>query len=282
LKHYGVPFAVRDCLALIFLFLAEPSNGCGVFIPMFSNIASRSFTMDKTETLKPAAELAEKGGQPYPNDSEEYREARTALLEQEIELRRQIQRVAAMRRALPLGGEAREYRFLNEDGKEVGLADMFGRHETLFTYFWMYGPQRERPCPMCTSFVGSLDIPAPDIAQRIGIAVIGRSPVARQLAFARERGWTHLKFYQTVGDDFAKDYHGLSPDGDEGASVDVWVQKGGKVFHFWGAEGGFVTADPGFDPHLAPDPTPLWNILDLTPGGRGTSWYPKLEYGQQA
>ena len=36
--------------------------------------------------------------------------------------------------------------------------------------------------------------------------------------------------------------------------------------------------DPGFDPHLAPDPTPLWNILDWTPGGRGTDWYPKLEY----
>jgi hypothetical protein len=62
--------------------------------------------------LKPAAELAKKGGQPYPNDSKEYREARTALLEQEIELRRQIQRVAAMRRALPLGGKARDYRFL--------------------------------------------------------------------------------------------------------------------------------------------------------------------------
>jgi predicted dithiol-disulfide oxidoreductase (DUF899 family) len=51
---------------------------------------------------------------------------------------------------------------------------------------------------------------------------------------------------------------------------------------FWAGEGGAETADPGFDPHAAPDPTPLWNILDWTPGGRGTDWYPKLDYGADA
>jgi predicted dithiol-disulfide oxidoreductase (DUF899 family) len=234
--------------------------------------------MKKSDTLAPAAQLACKGSKPYPNDSEQYRNARTALLEQEIELRRQIQRVAELRRELPLGGEARDYRFLDENGKELGMADLFGRHDTLFTYFWMYGPERERPCPMCTSFVGSIDVPAIDIEQRITVAILGRSPVARQLAFARERGWHNLKFYQIIGDDFARDYRALAPDGSEWASVDVWVRKGGTVHHFWGGEGGLETADPGFDPHLAPDPTPLWTILDLTPGGRGTDWYPKLEY----
>ena len=58
----------------------------------------------------------------------------------------------------------------------------------------------------------------------------------------------------------------------------VWQRDGDKVRLFWAAEGGAETADPGFDPHLAPDPTPLWNILDWTPEGRGTDWYPKLEY----
>ena len=56
--------------------------------------------------LKPATELAAKASKPYPNESDEYRRARTALLAEEIELRRQIQRVAAQRRALPPGGEA--------------------------------------------------------------------------------------------------------------------------------------------------------------------------------
>jgi predicted dithiol-disulfide oxidoreductase (DUF899 family) len=228
-------------------------------------------------SLAPAAEMAARGSKPYPNESQAYRAARTALLAEEIGLRRHIQRVAAQRRALPPGGVAGDYRFLDENGKELGLADLFGRHDTLFTYYWMYGPKRARPCPMCTSFVGSLDIPAPDIEQRLAMAIVGSSPVARQLAFARERGWRHLKFYQTVGDGFARDYRALV-DGEEGAIVAVWQRSGAAVRLFWAAEGGPETADPGQDPHLAPDPTPLWNVLDWTPGGRGTSWYPKLDY----
>jgi predicted dithiol-disulfide oxidoreductase (DUF899 family) len=100
-----------------------------------------------TETLTPSDELAFKASKPYPGDSPEYRTARTALLAEEIELRRQIERVAALRRALPPGGEARDYRFTDEHGTELGLADLFGRHDTLVSYFWMYGPERERPVP---------------------------------------------------------------------------------------------------------------------------------------
>ena len=228
--------------------------------------------------LEPADRLAASASKPYPNDSDAYRRARTALLAEEIELRRHIERVAAQRRALPLGGAARDYAFKDENGRTVRLADLFGRHDTLVTYFWMYGPQRERPCPMCTAFIGALDIPARDLMQRVAIAVIGRSPVERQLAFARERGWRNLPFYATVGDDFARDYRGLAADGSEWPALDVWVLRNGTVHHFWGSELG-GTSDPGQDARGAPDPTPLWNILDLTPAGRGTDWYPKLDYG---
>ena len=230
-----------------------------------------------TTHLKSATELAASASKPYPNDSRAYRTARTALLAEEIELRRHIERVAEQRRALPLGGEPPAYEFKDENGKTLALADLFGKHDTLVTYFWMYGPQRERPCPMCTSFLGSLETPAADITQRVAFAVLGRSPVERQLAFARERGWRNLKFFMTVGDDFARDYRGLAPDGSEWPALDVWVKRDGKVYHFMGEELG-GTQDPGQDPRGAPDPTPLWNILDLTPGGRGTDWYPKLSY----
>jgi len=226
--------------------------------------------------LRPAGELAAEASKPYPNDSAEYRQARTALLAEEIALRRHIERVAAQRRALPAGGEAADYRLKDENGRTVGLADLFGPHDTLVSYFWMYGPQRERPCPMCTAFLGSLDTPARDITQRVALAVLGRSPVERQLAFARERGWRNLKFY-AVGDDFARDYRGLAPDGSEWPALDVWVKRGDRVLHQWGAEMG-PTSDPGQDARGAPDPTPLWNILDLTPAGRGTDWYPSLDY----
>jgi len=229
-----------------------------------------------TTELKPAAELAA-ASKPYPNDSPRYRAAREALLAEEIELRRHIERVAAQRRALPLGGEVRDYAFRDENGKTIGLADMFGPHDTLVTYFWMYGPERERPCPMCTAFLGSMDVPSRDITQRVAMAVIGRSPVERQLAFARERGWRNLKFHASVGDDFPRDYRGLTPEGSEMPALDVWVRRDGKIHHFWGSELG-GTEDPGQDARGAPDPTPLWNILDLTPGGRGENWYPKLSY----
>jgi len=228
--------------------------------------------------LAPAEALAAKASKPYPNDSADYRAARTALLAEEIELRRHIQRVAAKRRALPPGGEiAQDYELRDEQGATIRFSDLFGAHDSLVTYFWMYGPERERPCPMCTSFVGSLDIPTPDIEQRLAIAIVGRSPVARQLAFARERGWRNLKFYQTVGEEFGRDVHAVTDEG-EGAAPTIWRRNGDEVRLFWGAEGGAETADPGFDPHLAPDPTPLWNILDWTPEGRGTDWYPKLDY----
>jgi len=239
---------------------------------------SDTATQARPQALPPASALAQASKTRQPNESADYRRARTALLAEEIALRRQIQRVAEQRRALPPGGEAKAYRLLDEKGKEIGLTDLFGRHDTLFTYFWMFGPERTRPCPMCTSFVGSLDIPAPDIEQRLALAIVGRSPVERQLAVARDRGWSHLKFYQIVGDDFARDYGGLSADGDEGAMVHIWKRDGDKARLFWAAEGGSETADPGFDPHLAPDPTPLWNILDWTPEGRGKDWYPKLDY----
>ncbi len=235
-------------------------------------------TLPPPGALEPAAALAAASETRWSGESPEYRAARTALLAEEIALRRQIQRVAEQRRALPPGPIAKDYRFLDEQGRELGLAELFGAHDTLFTYLWMFGPERARPCPMCTSFVGSLDVPLPDIEQRLAVAIVGRSPVARQLAFARERGWRNLKFYQPVGDELERDMHWLTPSGEEWAQVLVWSRRDGEVRLFWAAEGGPETADPGFDPHLAPDPTPLWNLLDWTPGGRPAGWYPRLEY----
>jgi predicted dithiol-disulfide oxidoreductase (DUF899 family) len=227
--------------------------------------------------LQPAQDMAAANKNTWLDESGEYRRARNALLAEEIELRRQIQRVAEQRRALPPGPLAKDYRFVDDQGAEVSLLDLFGEHGSLFTYLWMYGPERKRPCPMCTSFIGSLDIPMPDIEQRLSLAIIGRSPVARQVAFAREREWRNLKFYQPVGDEFERDMHWVV-DGEEGAGVFVWRRDGDSVRLFWAAEGGPETADPGFDPHLAPDPTPLWNVIDWTPEGRSKDWYPKLNY----
>lgn len=228
--------------------------------------------------LKPAIELAKKNGVRFPNESAEYREARDRLLAEEIELRRHIERVAEQRRALPPGGEVtKDYRFEGEDGP-VNFAGLFGDKQTLAAYSYMFGPQRERPCPMCTSLLSAWDGEAQDVEQRIGLVVIARSPIERLLAFKKERGWKNLKLYSDPSGAYTREYVSAE-DGDDPA-FNVFTRRDGTIRHFWSSEMGSITADPGQDPRGAPDLMPLWNILDATPEGRGTDWYPKLRYDE--
>ncbi len=230
-------------------------------------------------TLKPATALAKLAKTPFPNGSPEYSKAREALLAEEIEFRRHMTRLTEQRRTLPPGPVVdKNYRFKDANGAELGLLDLFGEHEALMTYFWMFGPQRERPCPMCTNWLGAVNGNATDLKQRVAFKVLGRSPVPRQIAFAQERGWHDLDFVQTIGDDYAKDIGALKDDGSEWAAIIVFKRDGDKVRLFWAAEMALEMADPGEDPRLAPDVAALWPLLDLTPGGRGKDWYPKLSY----
>jgi len=229
--------------------------------------------------LTPAAQLAAKARTPFPGASPEYDHARAALLAEEIEFRRHMTRLVEQRRALPPGPViTKNYRFKDEQGFEVGLLDLFGDKNTLVTYFWMYGPQRPRPCPMCTNLLGALNGNAADIKQRVALKVLGRSPVDRQYAFAQERGWRDLNFVQTVGDDYAKDLGVLTADGNEYPALVVYRRDRDRARLFWAGEMTREMADPGQDPRGAPDIASLWSILDLTPEGRGTDWYPKLQY----
>lgn len=232
-----------------------------------------------TDTLLPADQLADKLNIPFPGGSNDYLIARRALLSEEIELRRHMTRVTEQRRALPPGPAIKkDYRFHDANGSDVTLVDLFGGKDTLVTYFWMYGPQRERPCPMCTNWLGSVNGNAPDIAQRASLKILGRSSVERQIAFAQERGWANLDFVQTVGDDYANDLGLLNADGTENPALVVYRRDGDEVRLFWSSAMTLAMADPGQDPRDAPDIASLWSILDLTPEGRGTDWYPKLEY----
>jgi predicted dithiol-disulfide oxidoreductase (DUF899 family) len=235
--------------------------------------------LKKINTLTPAKELADNCKVRFPNESAEYRRARTELLAEEIELRRHIERVAEQRRALPPGGEMKDYRFVGESGP-VNFAGLFGDKQTLVLYSYMYGPQRERPCPMCTSLLSAWDGEAQDMMQRAALAVVARSPIERLVAFKKEHGWRNLKLYSDTSGDFSRDFHAVGPKGEDYAGLNVFSRRDGAIRHFWSGEMDFGTADPGQDPRGAPDLMPLWTVLDSTPEGRDPNWYPKLAYGQ--
>ncbi len=229
--------------------------------------------------LTPTKTLAENCKVRIPNESAEYRRARTALLAEEIELRRHIERVAEMRRALPPGAPMKDYRFIGENGP-VSLEGLFGDKQSLVVYNYMYGPQRERPCPMCTSLLSAWDGEAQDIMQRAALAVIARSPIERLVAFKKERGWRALKLYSDPSQEFSRDFHAVGANGEDWAGLHVFTRRDGTIRHFWSGEMDFSTADPGQDPRGAPDLMPLWTVLDTTPEGRDPKWYPKLDYGR--
>ncbi|HEX3838405.1 MAG TPA: DUF899 family protein [Steroidobacteraceae bacterium] len=232
-----------------------------------------------TDPLKRASDLAANAKTPFPGASVEYDAARQALLAEEIDFRRHMTRLVAQRRALPPGPViSKNYRFMDEQGMEVGLRDLFGAKDTLVTYFWMYGPARDRPCPMCTNWLGAVNGNAADIKQRVALKILGRSSVERQYAFARERGWRDLNFVQTLGDDYALDLGILMPDGSEYPALVVFTRDADTIRLFWASEMRREMADPGQDPRDAPDIASLWSVLDLTPEGRGIDWYPKLQY----
>ncbi|MDB5522358.1 MAG: protein of unknown function thioredoxin family protein [Rhizobium sp.] len=232
-----------------------------------------------TEHLVPAVELASRNGVRFPNESEDYRRARDALLTEEIELRRHIERVAEQRRKLPPGGAVKQTYQFEGAGGPISFSELFGDKDTLVVYSYMFGPQRERPCPMCTSLLSAWDGEVPDIQQRVALAVVARSPIERLLAFKKERGWHHMPLFSDTTGEFSRDYHAISKDGGDDAGLNVFTRKDGTIRHFWSGEMGQVTADPGQDPRGAPDLMPLWTILDTTPEGRAPDWYPKLSYG---
>jgi predicted dithiol-disulfide oxidoreductase (DUF899 family) len=234
------------------------------------------------QSLTPAGELAGQNPIRIPNESAEYRAARTALLAEEIQLRRHIERVAAMRRALPPGGEVTgDYRFIGEEGP-VELATLFGDKQTLAVYSFMFGPDREQPCPMCTNVIGPWDAVALDLDQQMSFAVVARSPIERLLEWKRQRGWRNIRLYSDVNDAYSHDYFAIAPKGYEVPALNVFTRRDGSVRHFWSGEMTDLTADPGEDPRGAPDASPMWAIFDSTPEGRDPHWYPSLNYGTKA
>ena len=91
----------------------------------------------------------------FPGEAPSYREARDKLLEAEIQLRKNIEEVAALRRTLPSGGQVPQDYVFTEGGfdlndstteKKVRMSQLFqpGK-DTLAIYSYMFGPNMKEP-----------------------------------------------------------------------------------------------------------------------------------------
>ena len=216
----------------------------------------------------------------YPNESPEYRSARKNLLQAEIDLRTNIERVAALRRQLPQGGALKEdYVFTELAGgsaSPVSFSNLFTDHNTLFLYSFMYAPDMSAACPMCTALLDGLNAQVPHIEQRISIAVVARHDIETIAGHAESRGWSNLRMLSSAGTTYNADYHG-EEDGEQTTNANVFVKTPGGIHHTWGAEMAFAPMEEGQNMRHLDAIWPLWNVLDMTPEGRG-DWYPSLAY----
>ena len=223
------------------------------------------------------------------NESAEYVARREELRLAEIELMRQRERVAAMRRALPPGAVVTDYVFqegpANLDAGDapittVRLSDLFtGPNRSVVIYHLMYGKRQATPCPMCTMWIDGYNGVAQHIAQNVDFAIAAAAdpPMLRQ--HARNRGWRNLRLLSAGDNTFKYDLMSEDRDGVQDSTISVFTRdRDGAIRHFYSAH-----------PWMADDVrergidllTPVYNLLDLTLQGRD-DWYGSLTYGIDA
>jgi predicted dithiol-disulfide oxidoreductase (DUF899 family) len=222
------------------------------------------------------------------NETREYLRKREELRLAEIELMRQRERVAAMRRELPPGAPLSNYSFLEGPAtlsagdapiRSVALGELFtASSRSLVLYHLMFGKQQTKPCPMCTLWIDGYNRVAQHLAQNIDFAIVAAADPKVLRDYARERGWDNLRLLSAGKSTFKYDLGSEGADGAQDSAISVFTKDSdGTVRHFYTAH-----------PRMAPDIkergidllSPVWNLLDLTPQGRG-QWYPSLAYGSQ-
>ncbi len=218
-------------------------------------------------------------------ESEEYRQRREALRLAEVELIENRERVAALRRALPPGPVVDDYTFLegpsdldagDDPVNEVRIHDLFtapGR--SLVVYHFMFGKAHAGPCPMCTMWIDGFNGLARHLKQNVDFVVVAAADPAPLRAHARRRGWNQLRLLSAGTSTFKLDLGSELDDGGQISTVSVFDRdETGAVRHRYTARPQIDTDvhERGIDALCA-----TWNVLDLTPQGRG-DWYSALDY----
>ncbi len=157
----------------------------------------------------------------------------------------------------------------------VRLGELFtDRDRSVVIYHFMYGKKQSRPCPMCTSLIDGLNGVAHHLAENLDLAIVAAADPVALRAHARRQGWDNLRLLSCGASTFKIDLGSEDREGNQDSMISVFTREGGIVRHFYSAH-----------PRMALDVkergldllSPIWNLLDLTPRGRG-SWYAGLDY----
>jgi predicted dithiol-disulfide oxidoreductase (DUF899 family) len=221
-----------------------------------------------------------------PNESTEYLSKREEVRQAEIELMKQRERVAELRRQLPKGATIQDYEFLegptsldagDEPIQNVRLSELFTTPDrSLVIYHFMYGKKQTVPCPMCTAWIDSFNGIAHHLAQNVDLAIVAAADTATLRAHARRRGWDKLRLLSAGESTFKYDLGSEDAAGHQDSTISVFTQDSdGTLRHFYSGHPrlGDDIKERGID-----ELNPIWNVLDLTPQGRG-AWYASLDYG---
>jgi predicted dithiol-disulfide oxidoreductase (DUF899 family) len=221
-----------------------------------------------------------------PNESPEYLSKREEVRQAEIELRRQRERVAELRRALPPGATIKDYEFLEgptslADGDEpvrtTRLSELFTAPDrSLVVYHFMFGKKQTKACPMCTAWIDGYNGIAPHLAQNVDLAIVAAADPATLRSYARTRGWDRLRLLSAGESTFKYDLGSENREGAQDSTISVFTRDtDGTLRHFYSGHPWLADdiKERGID-----ELSPIWNVLDLTPQGRGT-FYASLDYG---
>lgn len=221
-----------------------------------------------------------------PNETPEYLAKREELRKAEIELRRQRERVAELRRALPPGAKIQDYELLegpasldegDEPVKTVRLSELFTAPDrSLVIYHLMLGKKQSNACPMCTAWIDGFNGIAHHLAQNVDFAIVAAADPATLRGHARNRGWDRLRLLSAGTSTFKYDLGSEDREGHQDSTISVFTRDAdGTLRHFYSGHPWLADdiKERGID-----ELSPIWNILDLTPQGRGT-FYTSLDYG---
>lgn len=223
----------------------------------------------------------------FPGESEEYRKARNELLRAEMDLRRQIEEVAELRRKLPFSGPLKED-YVFEEGaadpvdektvRQTRFSELFLRgKDSLIVYSFMFPPDGQ-PCPMCNSLLDGLNGIVPHAIQRVNFVVVAKAPIKKLREWARSRGWNNHRLLSSEKNTYNRDYFGEDEKDGQWPSLNVFRKADGGIFHFYHTELLLAPNEEGQNARHVDQIWPLWNLFDLTPEGRGKDWFPKLSY----